>query len=129
MPAHKQALILNSALFVQVFHLVALQFMIGLNTQGSDQAIQNVIVLISASAELFAIAVEKLAEISGVAHLGQNKVTIVVFPVAGRTVSDLAVVRSQAQFHIHPLSFGGLAIAFLQGVFDDLGFFRGEIWY
>ena len=120
---------MDSVLFVQVFHLVALQFMIGLNAQGSDQAIQNVIVLISAGAELFAIAVKKLAEISGVTHLGQNKVTIVVFPVAGRTVSNLAVVRSKAQLHIHPLSFGGLAIALLQGIVDDLGFFRGEIWY
>ena len=82
-------------LFVQVFDLVPFQFMIGLDAQGGDQTIQNVIVLIPAGAKLFAIAVEKLAEISGVAHLGQNKVTIVVFPVEGRAIGDLAVVRIQ----------------------------------
>ena len=116
-------------LFVQVFDLVVFQFMVGLDPQGGDQAIQNVIVLMSASAELFPVAIEKLAEISRVAHLGQHKVTVTAFPVQGRAIGDLAVVRVQAQFDIHLVGLDRFAIAFLQGVVDDLGFFRGEIRY
>ena len=48
-------------LFVEVFDLVTFQFMVGLDAQGSDQAIQNVIIVKPTRTELFPIAIEKLA--------------------------------------------------------------------